>query len=264
MCHLTEEFEEPCGVKHACKRKYFGCDNGKIYTPPKRITPFSNTPKERKDERRKILKLSVKKLKGINNAELCLRRSLLIQNTLKRLQDEMRLNKQSKSWRNRVKTARMVCRCHVPTSFKDSPLMCDDHVINGLNENISDDMTDTLMKNLEEKIGCRLGCCTSEDDGSTSQRICETPVSDVYKSTACTMKSIAPAPVETENTDLNCAHNKFVPSFIQSKICSNSVNLYPIENSIKVYPVQSAEKAVHSHFGYENMQTSFEKGYWDR
>ena len=53
--------------------------------------------------------------------------------------------------------------------------MYDDPVINDINENNSEDMTDTLTKNFEEKIGRRLGCTTSGDGDASSPRICVTP-----------------------------------------------------------------------------------------
>ena len=183
MCYLKEEFEEPNTVRE-CKRKRFRCDFGEIYRPPKRLSPFLNTPKEKKEERKKILKISIKKLKKIENAELCLKRSLLIQNTVRRLQKELRLDKRTKSWRNSVKTARMGYRFNTSTYYMKKYFMYDDPVINDVNENISDDMTDTLMKNLQEKIGGRLGCNTNGDDSDTSPSICVTPALDIYENTA--------------------------------------------------------------------------------
>lgn len=56
----------------------------------KRISPFLNTPKQRKEERRKILKMTVCKLKQIEDPEYFLRRSVLINNTLKKVQREIR------------------------------------------------------------------------------------------------------------------------------------------------------------------------------
>ena len=56
MCNLKDEFEELNTVRK-CKRKHFSCDFGEIHTPPKRISPFLNSPKEKKEERRRILKV---------------------------------------------------------------------------------------------------------------------------------------------------------------------------------------------------------------
>lgn len=60
----------------------------------KRISPFLNTPKERKEERRKVLKMTVQKLKRIEDPEHFLRRSVLINNTLKKVQKEIRDEKE--------------------------------------------------------------------------------------------------------------------------------------------------------------------------
>lgn len=56
----------------------------------KRISPFLNTPKQRKEERKRILKMTVCKLKQIEDPEYFLRRSVLINNTLKKVQKEIR------------------------------------------------------------------------------------------------------------------------------------------------------------------------------
>eukprot|EP00918_Siedleckia_nematoides_P047700 GHVU01104464.1.p1 GENE.GHVU01104464.1~~GHVU01104464.1.p1 ORF type:complete len:430 (-),score=26.68 GHVU01104464.1:1588-2877(-) len=60
----------------------------------KRISPFHNTPKQRRDEKRRLLKLSLHKLHLIPDPERYLRRSVLINNTARRIQEE--LNKEKK------------------------------------------------------------------------------------------------------------------------------------------------------------------------
>ena len=79
------------------KRKYVDDLEGR---PAKRISPFHNTPKERKDERRKILKMSIQKLRQMEDPEFFLTRSVLINNTLKRLQQEIRDEKQYQGYKN--------------------------------------------------------------------------------------------------------------------------------------------------------------------
>ena len=52
MCNLKEEFEEP-NIVRECKRNLFSCNFGEIYQPPKRISPFRYTPKEKNEEKKK-------------------------------------------------------------------------------------------------------------------------------------------------------------------------------------------------------------------
>ncbi|XP_060554641.1 uncharacterized protein LOC132715626 [Ruditapes philippinarum] len=57
------------------------------YIPPKRVSPFLNTPKEKKDERKNVLNISMKK-KELDDPEIFLRRSVLINNLTECLQTE--------------------------------------------------------------------------------------------------------------------------------------------------------------------------------
>ena len=49
-----------------------------------------------KEERKRVLKVSVRKLKDIDDPEVFLRRSVLVNNTMKRLQTEIREEKAAK------------------------------------------------------------------------------------------------------------------------------------------------------------------------
>ena len=239
MCNLKDEFKELHTVRK-CKRKLFSCDFGEIHNPPKRISPFLNTPKEKKEERRRILKVSIKKLKEIENAELYLRRSLLIHNTVRRLQNEMQLDK-------RTKAARMGCRCNISTHYMKESLMYDDPVINDVNENISDDMTDTLMKNLEEKIGGRL-----VDDCVVSPRICVTPSPAIYENTADPRTCVTSVPVERNDqiyTPLVYDNDESVKSVINSEKCFES------DDNCSIFVARNSKR---SHFEYKMIQTSIE------
>lgn len=64
---------------------------------PPRITMLSTPKYKWKEERKRVLKLSVKKLRSIEDPEAFLSRSVLINNTLKRLQSEVREEKAKKS-----------------------------------------------------------------------------------------------------------------------------------------------------------------------
>jgi hypothetical protein len=80
-----------------------GLDPHMVPRQPKRISPFHNTPKQRRDEKRRLLKLSLHKLHQIPDPERYLRRSVLINNTARRIQEE--LNKEKKG-----------CECYSPDS----------------------------------------------------------------------------------------------------------------------------------------------------
>lgn len=57
--------------------------------PVKRSSPSHKTPKECKEERRKILRMSIQKLRHMEDCGYFLTRSVLINNTLKKLQKEI-------------------------------------------------------------------------------------------------------------------------------------------------------------------------------
>merc|ERR1719510_1869835 len=65
--------------------------------PPRITLLASNSKYKFKEERKRILKLSVKKLRSIEDPEAFLSRSVLINNTLKRLQSEVREEKAKKT-----------------------------------------------------------------------------------------------------------------------------------------------------------------------
>ncbi|CAH1790636.1 unnamed protein product [Owenia fusiformis] len=62
---------------------------------PKRPSILNNTPKQRREEKRKILKMSVHKLRNIDDPETVLHKAVLINNTMKRMQREIREEKQN-------------------------------------------------------------------------------------------------------------------------------------------------------------------------
>ncbi|XP_044748381.1 uncharacterized protein LOC123309365 [Coccinella septempunctata] len=85
-------------------------DNDDIFGPPRTypngFTPPKNRPSmisakyRQKEERRKVLKISMNKLKKIEDPEASLRRSVLINNTMKRLQQEAKEEKIQKQQLN--------------------------------------------------------------------------------------------------------------------------------------------------------------------
>ncbi|KAK7103787.1 uncharacterized protein [Littorina saxatilis] len=116
---------------------------------PHRISPFLNTPKQRKEERRKILKLSIHKMRAVEDPEHFLRRSVLINNTMKRLQRELREEKLRNSPRRGCYGLyRRASALHYDV-LNNSYLLHDEPFTVGESDRITDDMTDALVTRLE-------------------------------------------------------------------------------------------------------------------
>ncbi|XP_045178171.2 uncharacterized protein LOC123538267 [Mercenaria mercenaria] len=147
MCKKADVF--PDHIKnYGVKRKAEIRESEEVYIPPKRVSPFLNTPKERKDERKKILKISVKKIKQLDNPETYLRRTVLVNNTMKRLQTELR--QQKRRTKKFTSSNRTPFRGYDLTNndcMSDTYLF-DDPFLSGIHEKITDDMTDTLINNV--------------------------------------------------------------------------------------------------------------------
>ncbi|XP_052267729.1 uncharacterized protein LOC127869315 isoform X2 [Dreissena polymorpha] len=135
-----------------------------VYVPPKRISPFLNTPKEKKDERKKILKLSIKKLKQLEDPESFLRRTVLVNNTRKRIQNELKNEKVSgRKCEFGYRKSYMASYDVLSNSCLANSYLFDDPFLSGVHEKITDDMTDTLINNLKDKL-----CDTIEEAMDTS------------------------------------------------------------------------------------------------
>lgn len=76
----------PTSLSPLKRKQEFGGSCGE--PRPKRISPFLNTPKQRRDEMRKVLRLSASKFRQIEDHEACLRKFVLINNTVRRLERE--------------------------------------------------------------------------------------------------------------------------------------------------------------------------------
>ena len=143
------------------KRKAFACDAEETFVPRKRLSLFSNTPMERRDFKKQVLKMSIQKMKGITNAELCLRKSVLVNNTMKRLHAELKQEKRSVSCVKRP--VYYTCGVRQMDTFdvlnnncSSNSFLIDDPFLRGHEEKITDDMTDTLVNNLENKLGVNI------------------------------------------------------------------------------------------------------------
>lgn len=90
---LEEENSTVTSATMACAKKrklpVYDISHDPDYFAPKRYSPFTNTPKQRKEERRNIMKITAKKLKAIEDPEKFLRRSVLVNNQYRRLRKEM-------------------------------------------------------------------------------------------------------------------------------------------------------------------------------
>ena len=138
--------------------------------PPKRLSPFLNTPKQRRDERRKILKIASGKLRAIDDPEQFLRRSVLLNNQYRRLREDMidekkygygscdyLANKNSSGLYSHTRPVSPCTRRPVLSEIEiginfthSAPVMCD----NDFNkvDKITDDMSDILAQTVNNLI----------------------------------------------------------------------------------------------------------------
>ncbi|XP_045178143.2 uncharacterized protein LOC123538237 [Mercenaria mercenaria] len=140
-CKETEVGLDDMNVNpHGVKRKAITTESGEVYMPSKRVSPFLNTPKQRRDERKKILEISIKKLRQLDDPEAFLRRTVLINNVTKCLQKELRQEKYG---------TKPFSRCGVfNNNCMSDTYLFDDPFLSGVHEKITDDMTDTLINNV--------------------------------------------------------------------------------------------------------------------
>ncbi|XP_045178125.2 uncharacterized protein LOC123538201 isoform X2 [Mercenaria mercenaria] len=153
-------------TNHGLKRKVEETYLDEVYIPSKRVSPFLNTPKERKDKRRKIINISTKKLKQLDDPETFLRRTVLVNNTMKRLQMELREEKlRTKKFKSNKQYYYVSGYGVLNDKVMSNSYFVDDPFLSCVYEKITDDMTDTLMNNVfHDKV----------DDRPTSYDICET------------------------------------------------------------------------------------------
>lgn len=149
------------------KRKRSECDDDDIFIPPKRISPFLNTPKEKKDTKKKILNISVQKLSQIDNAEEILRKSVLINNTMKHMKRELRKDK--KRNKSLTKDRHSVCLSPFNNCCSSKSFMLDDPFLSGIHDKITDDMTDTFVVNLERRLGENIAPLSGVNESFTQE-----------------------------------------------------------------------------------------------
>ncbi|XP_046381333.2 SERTA domain-containing protein 4-like [Haliotis rufescens] len=137
------------GLKRKCPLD--SCENISEIVPSKRISPFLNTPKQRKDERRKVLRISIQKLRQMEDPEHFLRRSVLINNTVRRMQSEIREEKRTTSVSKGYpfyKRKNGYDYEVVNNSYLSSAAFCEEH-IQVADGNMGDEVTDALVQSLE-------------------------------------------------------------------------------------------------------------------
>ncbi|XP_045187857.2 uncharacterized protein LOC123545598 [Mercenaria mercenaria] len=148
----NRESNSHSAASNGIKRKAEVTKFDDVFIPSKRVSPFLNTPKERKEVRKKVLIISIKKLKELVDPEAFLRKTVLINNTRKRLQTEFREEiLQSKSYESNRRSYRsgygeLNHRCVSDSHMLGDPLL------RGVHEKITDDMTDTLIDNVFHDI----------------------------------------------------------------------------------------------------------------
>ena len=188
------------------------------YRAAKRLSPLLNTPKQRKDDGRRILRLSAQKLHATPDPETCLRRSVLVNNTLLRIQRELRDDAPPEAARSNYR--RYLSR-HASGSapwlglhdalnqsyLYSNAHLFDDHVAqwNDTDDRVPGDMAATFDRNTRNLLGngCLMstGCKTSPPSSTMPQsQRCGCAADD--QSAAGGSRGVAMA---TE-TDLHCCH----------------------------------------------------------
>lgn len=108
------------------------------YCPPKNRPSMISAKYRQKEERRKVLKISINKLKKIEDPEASLCRSVLINNTMKRLQKEAKEEKLQKQ------------QLHYPRCYDNDTYLKNDRLEES--QSLSDDALDDFDTKLAEEI----------------------------------------------------------------------------------------------------------------
>ena len=178
VLHCTSEGHENHTLSKGIKRKLSSNCPEEIYIPTKRVSPFLNTPQESKEEKKKILKISILKLKEIDDAEIFLRRSVLINNTMKRMQSELskdRMKQMNLLTYNRRRRRQQLEYDILSNDCLSKSVLFDDPFLGG--DKITDDMTDTLMNNLASKLGVSIPSLSGVKDKTTYDLLASDPES---------------------------------------------------------------------------------------
>lgn len=112
------------------------------YMPPKQRPSMISAKYRQKEERRKVLKISINKLKKIEDPEASLCRSVLINNTMKRLQKEARDEKLAKQQLNYP-------RCYENDNFLNLKSEFIKNEMKTSNQNTFDEPQEKIMESLK-------------------------------------------------------------------------------------------------------------------
>lgn len=112
------------------------------YMPPKQRPSMISAKYRQKEERRKVLKISINKLKKIEDPEASLCRSVLINNTMKRLQKEARDEKLAKQQLNYP-------RCYENDNFLNLKSEFIKNELKSSNQNTFDEPQEKIMESLK-------------------------------------------------------------------------------------------------------------------
>lgn len=164
--------ENTASTSSTCERKRKMSSSNISHDPdlfaPKRYSPFNmfkNTPKERKEERRNILKITSKKLKAIEDPEKFLRRSVLVNNQYRRLRKEM-IDEKKYGYSNVAPP---------PNPARETSVIVSEHQSTSTSQALSTDKTMECDSNMsvENKSVCDIQCDREIDVDSQNDTVCD-------------------------------------------------------------------------------------------
>uniref|UniRef100_T1IQT4 SERTA domain-containing protein n=1 Tax=Strigamia maritima TaxID=126957 RepID=T1IQT4_STRMM len=142
-----------------------------LQQPAKKLSVYLNTKLRYKEERKRVLKLSISKLRQIDDPEVFLRRSVLISNTIKRLHREVREEKLNRNLRlSRTPFEDITSQSQTHTSSKSNSENDDSLSTNFLEVNVIKEPNRSQTPSVLDKPPCkRLRLDTSQEDMKTNQ-----------------------------------------------------------------------------------------------
>lgn len=167
MCN-TSESPIDNAVKQCVKRKLNCHVIDQDYVPVKRISPFLNTQKE---ERKKVLKITVKKLRLVVDPARYLRKAVVMNNTLKKIQRELKEEKKQTQKDVYVIADQLngILANSCLSLYDDLFFNCAQH--EKFPEDI-DDLSNSLLNNLKDKLCDNTdGCAANSSNTKQSAHV---------------------------------------------------------------------------------------------
>lgn len=213
----TDEFDLKQD-KHERNTESGGCgneddDDDIFFQPPRRISMLWNSKLRWKEERKKVLKISINKLRRIEDPELFLCRSVLINNTVRRLHREIREEKMARYPEIHRPVPVTVTSCSlnhcnnstIPESFPRKRSLSSssflDHKENGK-------PSQTVLTSYGKESACRLESCSGTLDKVHSTIESDTDVVPVAKRLKTTNENHT-----RSDNDMNASGNSSDASF---------------------------------------------------